>query len=243
MLDSEKAMQTFLNLIASEPDVARLPIMIDSSKWSVIEAGLRCVQGKAIVNSISLKEGEDVFIEQAQLVRATAPRSSSWPSTSRVRPIRSNARSKSADAVTDPDRRVGFDPADIIFDPNIFAVATGIEEHRATVSISSRRRADQGRVARRWSAAALATCRSRSAATTSCAKPSTRYFCITRSAPAWTWASSMRVSSRSTTTCPRTARCRRRRRAESPRRCDRTAARRGRRTQRPGVGRRRANRI
>ncbi len=70
MLDSEQAMETFLKLIMSEPDVARLPIMIDSSKWSVIEAGLRCVQGKAVVNSISMKEGEEQFTEQAQLVRA-----------------------------------------------------------------------------------------------------------------------------------------------------------------------------
>ncbi len=70
MLDSERAMVTFLNLIAAEPDIARVPIMIDSSKWSVIEAGLRCVQGKAVVNSISMKEGEAAFIEQARLVRA-----------------------------------------------------------------------------------------------------------------------------------------------------------------------------
>ena len=88
MLDSEAAMVRFLNLIAAEPDIARVPIMIDSSKWTVIEAGLKCVQGKAIVNSISLKEGEDAFIEQARKVRAMARRSSSWRSTRRARPTR-----------------------------------------------------------------------------------------------------------------------------------------------------------
>jgi hypothetical protein len=92
-------MARFLNLIASEPDIARVPIMIDSSKWSVIEAGLKCVQGKAIVNSISMKEGEDEFIRQA-LCRATARRSSSWPSTSRARPTPSRARPRSASAPT-----------------------------------------------------------------------------------------------------------------------------------------------
>ena len=130
MLDSEKAMQTMLNLIASEPDVARLPIMIDSSKWSVIEAGLRCVQGKAIVNSISLKEGEDVFIEQAQLVRdyGAAVIVMAFDEQGQADTVERKVEicGRCYQILTDV---VGFDPADIIFDPNIFAVATGIEEH------------------------------------------------------------------------------------------------------------------
>jgi 5-methyltetrahydrofolate--homocysteine methyltransferase len=132
MLDSEKAMVTFLNLIASEPDVSRLPIMIDSSKWSVIEAGLKCVQGKAVVNSISLKEGEAAFIQQARLVRAYGAAvivmafDEDGQADSVQRKVSICARSY---RILTED--VGFDPADIIFDPNIFAVATGIEEHAA----------------------------------------------------------------------------------------------------------------
>jgi 5-methyltetrahydrofolate--homocysteine methyltransferase len=130
MLDSERAMATFLNLIAAEPDVARLPIMIDSSKWSVIEAGLRCVQGKAIVNSISLKEGEAAFIEQAELVRA-------YGAAVIVMAFDEQGQADSAERKVEICRRsheiltgqLGFEPQDIIFDPNIFAIATGIEEH------------------------------------------------------------------------------------------------------------------
>jgi 5-methyltetrahydrofolate--homocysteine methyltransferase len=130
MLDSEKAMQTFLHLIASEPDVARLPIMIDSSKWTVIEAGLKCVQGKAIVNSISLKEGEESFIRQAELVRA-------YGAAVIVMAFDEQGQADTVERKVDICKRcyriltevVGFDPTDIIFDPNIFAVATGIEEH------------------------------------------------------------------------------------------------------------------
>ncbi len=130
MLDSERAMVTFLNLIAAEPDVARLPVMIDSSKWSVIEAGLRCVQGKAVVNSISLKEGEAAFVEQAELVRR-------YGAAVIVMAFDERGQADTVERKVDICRRsyeilvdtVGFDPADIIFDPNIFAVATGIEEH------------------------------------------------------------------------------------------------------------------
>ena len=128
MLDSEKAMVTFLNLIAAEPDVARLPIMIDSSKWSVIEAGLKCVQGKAIVNSISLKEGEDAFIEQAQLCRdyGAAVIIMAFDEQGQADTIERKVEicKRSYAVLVD---KVGFEPADIIFDPNIFAVATGIE--------------------------------------------------------------------------------------------------------------------
>ena len=130
MLDSEKAMVTFLNLIAAEPDVARLPIMIDSSKWSVIEAGLKCVQGKAVVNSISLKEGEASFIEQAELCRdyGAAVIIMAFDESGQADTIERKVEicKRSYDVLVN---RVGFDPADIIFDPNIFAVATGIEEH------------------------------------------------------------------------------------------------------------------
>jgi 5-methyltetrahydrofolate--homocysteine methyltransferase len=130
MLDSEKAMVTFLDLIATEPDVARVPIMIDSSKWSVIEAGLQCVQGKAVVNSISLKEGEEQFIEQAQLVRA-------YGAAVIVMAFDEKGQADTVDRKVAICRRsfeiltnvVGFDAGDIIFDPNIFAIATGIEEH------------------------------------------------------------------------------------------------------------------
>ena len=130
MLDSEAAMVTYLNLIASEPDVARVPVMIDSSKWSVIEAGLRCVQGKAVVNSISLKEGEQQFIEQAMLVR-------DYGAAVIVMAFDEQGQADSVDRKVEICARsyriltetVGIEPADIIFDPNIFAVATGIDEH------------------------------------------------------------------------------------------------------------------
>jgi 5-methyltetrahydrofolate--homocysteine methyltransferase len=132
MLDSEKAMVTYLNLIASEPDVARVPVMIDSSKWSVIEAGLRCVQGKAVVNSISLKEGEDAFIEQARRVRdyGAAVIVMAFDETGQADNVERKVEicKRSYRILTEI---VGLDPADIIFDPNIFAISTGIEEHNS----------------------------------------------------------------------------------------------------------------
>ncbi len=132
MLDSEHAMVTYLNLISSEPDVARVPVMIDSSKWSVIEAGLQCVQGKGVVNSISLKEGEDIFISQARLVRdyGAAVIVMAFDEKGQADSVdrKVNICKRSYDILVD---KVGFDPADIIFDPNIFAVATGIEEHNS----------------------------------------------------------------------------------------------------------------
>ncbi|HVK94666.1 MAG TPA: methionine synthase [Noviherbaspirillum sp.] len=130
MLDSVAAMTRFLNLIASEPDIARVPIMIDSSKWSVIEAGLKCVQGKAVVNSISMKEGEDEFLRQATLCRryGAAVIVMAFDETGQAdtfeRKIEICAR-----AYKLLTEKVGFPPEDIIFDPNIFAIATGIEEH------------------------------------------------------------------------------------------------------------------
>ena len=130
LLDSEKAMTTFLNLVAAEPDIARVPVMIDSSKFSVIEAGLKCVQGKAVVNSISLKEGEEAFIRHAES-GAPLRRRRRGHGVRRNGPSR-HARDKSQIAKRAYDilvNRVGFPPQDIIFDPNIFAVATGMEEH------------------------------------------------------------------------------------------------------------------
>ena len=130
LLDSEKAMVTFLNLIASEPDIARVPVMINSSKWSVIEAGLRCVQGKAIVNSISMKEGEASFIEQARKIQryGAAVVVMAFDETGQAdTAVRKFEICKRAYEIL--TERVGFPPEDIIFDPNIFAVATGIEEH------------------------------------------------------------------------------------------------------------------
>ncbi len=130
LLDSEKAMTTFLNLVASEPDIARVPVMIDSSKWSVIEAGLKCVQGKAIVNSISMKEGEASFIEQAKKVLryGAAVVVMAFDEQGQADTIERKVEicERAYKILTE---QVGFPPEDIIFDPNIFAVATGIEEH------------------------------------------------------------------------------------------------------------------
>jgi 5-methyltetrahydrofolate--homocysteine methyltransferase len=130
MLDSQAAMVRFLNLIGSEPDISRVPIMIDSSKWEIIEAGLKCVQGKGIVNSISLKEGEESFLEQARLCRRYGAAvivmafDETGQADTRARKVEICSR-----AYHLLIEEVGFPPEDIIFDPNIFAVATGIEEH------------------------------------------------------------------------------------------------------------------
>ncbi|MCU0445999.1 MAG: methionine synthase [Microscillaceae bacterium] len=130
MLDSEQVMVTFLNLIASEPDIAKLPIMIDSSKWSVIEAGLKCVQGKAIVNSISLKEGEEDFIKKAQLIKrygaATVVMAFDERGQADSYQRRIEICERAYRILVD---KVHFPAEDIIFDPNILTVATGIEEH------------------------------------------------------------------------------------------------------------------
>ena len=130
MLDSEKAMVTFLNLVSSEPDISRVPVMIDSSKWSVIEAGLKCLQGKGIVNSISMKEGETEFLRQARLVRkygaAAIVMAFDEKGQADTFERRIEICSRAYSLLTE---RVGFAPEDIIFDPNIFAVATGLEEH------------------------------------------------------------------------------------------------------------------
>ena len=130
MLDSEQAMTTFLNMVATEPEIARVPIMVDSSKWSVIEAGLKCVQGKAIVNSISLKEGEEDFLDKARLVRRYGAgcvvmcfdETGQADTTERRVAIAERAYRLLVD-------RAGMPPEDIIIDPNVLAVATGLEEH------------------------------------------------------------------------------------------------------------------
>ncbi len=130
MLDSEAAMTRFLNLIASEPDIARVPIMIDSSKWSVIEAGLKCIQGKPIVNSISLKEGEEPFRKQARLIRRYGAASvvMAFDEVGQADTFKRKIEicQRCYDILVN---EIGFPAEDIIFDPNIFAIATGIEEH------------------------------------------------------------------------------------------------------------------
>ncbi len=130
LLDGEAAMTRYLNLISAEPDIIRVPVMIDSSRWSVIEAGLKCVQGKSIVNSISLKEGEDDFLEKARLVRryGAAVVVMAFDETGQATEIehKVNVCVRAYKLLTE---RVGFAPEDIIFDPNILTVATGIEEH------------------------------------------------------------------------------------------------------------------
>src|SRR5919199_1694822 len=130
LLDGEKAMSTFLNLLQAEPDIAKIPIMIDSSKFNIIEAGLKCVQGKCIVNSISMKEGVEKFIEQAYICQ-------SYGAAVVVMAFDEQGQADTLERrITICERAykiltevVGFEPQDIIFDPNIFAVATGIEEH------------------------------------------------------------------------------------------------------------------
>ena len=130
LLDSQKAMVEFLNLIASEPDIAKVPVMIDSSKWQIIEAGLKCVQGKSIVNSISMKEGEEIFKEHARLVRAYGAAVVVMAFDEQGQADTVERKTKiCARAYKILTEQVGFPPEDIIFDPNIFAVATGIEEH------------------------------------------------------------------------------------------------------------------
>src|SRR5690606_3633707 len=130
LIDSERAMVDFLNLIAAEPDIARVPVMIDSSKFPIIEAGLKCVQGKAIVNSISMKEGEESFIAQARLIRnygaAVVVMAFDEKGQADTYERKVEICTRAYELLT---QEAGFSPEDIIFDPNIFAVATGIEEH------------------------------------------------------------------------------------------------------------------
>ena len=130
LLDAKEEMKTFLNLIMSEPEIARVPIMIDSSKWEVIEAGLKCLQGKSIVNSISLKEGEEIFIERARMIQslgaATVVMAFDEQGQADTFQRKIEVCERAYRILTE---KVGFNPQDIIFDPNVLAVATGIEEH------------------------------------------------------------------------------------------------------------------
>jgi 5-methyltetrahydrofolate--homocysteine methyltransferase len=130
LLDSEAAMRTFLNLVAAEPDIARVPVMVDSSKFAVIEAGLKCVQGKPVVNSISLKEGEEKFIHEAKIARrhgaAVVVMAFDEKGQADTFARKTEICRRAYDILV---KRLGFPPEDIIFDPNIFAIATGIEEH------------------------------------------------------------------------------------------------------------------
>lgn len=130
MLDSEQAMVAFLNLMSAEPDIARIPVMVDSSKWSVIEAGLKCLQGKGIVNSISMKEGEAEFLRQARLVRryGAAVVVMAFDEQGQADTVERKVEicSRAYKLLTE---EIGFPPEDIIFDPNVFAIATGIDEH------------------------------------------------------------------------------------------------------------------
>ncbi len=130
LIDAEAVMVTFLNLMASEPDISRVPVMIDSSKWEVIEAGLKCVQGKGIVNSISLKEGEEKFIQQAKLVMrygaAVVVMAFDEDGQADTKERKVEICTRAYKVLTE---KVGFPPEDIIFDPNVFAIATGIDEH------------------------------------------------------------------------------------------------------------------
>jgi 5-methyltetrahydrofolate--homocysteine methyltransferase len=130
MLDSKAAMVRYLNLLASEPDISRVPIMVDSSKWEVIEAALKCIQGKAVVNSISLKEGEAQFLYQAKLLRrygaAVVVMAFDEVGQADTQKRKVEICQRAYKILVE---QIGFPPQDIIFDPNIFAVATGIEEH------------------------------------------------------------------------------------------------------------------
>ena len=150
MLDSERSMTTFLNYIATEPEIARVPVMIDSSKWSVIEAGLKCTQGKSVVNSISLKEGEADFLHKAELVRR-------YGAAVIVMAFDEYGQADTVERKVEICKRAyrllteqqGWNPSDIIFDPNVLAIATGLEEHNNyAINFIEAARAHQGRVSR-----------------------------------------------------------------------------------------------
>ena len=209
MLDSEEAMGTFLRLIAAEPDIARVPVVVDSSKWSVIEAGLQCLQGKGVVNSISLKEGEEAFLEQARRVRryGAAVIVMAFDEEGQAGEVDRKVAHLPARLPHCSTEEVGFAPGGHHLRPQHLCRR---HRHRRTQRL---RRGlhrsgppNQGRHApARWSAAGCPTCRFRSAATKASAAPCTRCSCTTPSKPAWTWASSMpaswRCSPRSSPTC------------------------------------------
>ena len=197
LLDGEAVMTKFLRLIAGETDVAAVPVMIDSSKWSVIEAGLKTLQGKSIVNSISLKDGEAEFLRRARLCRwyGAAVVVMAFDEQGQAVEVDDKVRicQRAYELLTE---KVGFPAEDIIFDPNILTVATGIEEHNnyAVDFIDVDRAGSRRPAPACTSPAACRTSRSRSAATTSSARRCTRRSCTTRSRPGSTWASSTPAS-------------------------------------------------
>ncbi len=203
LLDSEKAMMTFLNLIAAEPDIARVPVMIDSSKWSVIEAGLKCVQGKPIVNSISMKEGEDAFLDHARKVLryGAAVVVMAFDEQGQADTIeRKVAICERAYKLLDREGSASR-PRTSSSIPTSLRWRPASRSTTRTASPSSRRRGRSRRSCRTCtSPAACRTCRSPSAATSRCGRPCTRCSSITPSAPASTWRSSMPARSPSTTT-------------------------------------------
>jgi cobalamin-dependent methionine synthase I len=226
LLDSEEAMVTFLKLIAAEPDIARVPFMIDSSKWSVIEAGLKCVSGKPIVNSISMKEGEEEFLRLARKVRdygaAVVVMAFDTVGQADTKDRKVEICSRAYDLLVAD----GFPPEDIIFDPNIFAVATGIDEHRRyALDFIEAAAKSASAVRTRISPEGSQTSASRSAATSRCAAQCTRCSSITRSRPGWTWRSSMPVSSTSTTRSIRSCAKPAKTSSRPAGRCDRAAGR------------------
>lgn len=202
LLDSEAAMVTFLNLVAAEPDIAKVPVMIDSSKWTVIEAGLKCVQGKPIVNSISLKEGEEEFLKRAGLLRR-------YGAAAVVMAFDETGQADTYQRKIEICRRAydlltahGFPPRTSSSIPTCSRWRPASTSMPGMASISSRGRAGSEPTCRTPTfRAAFRTCRSRSAATSRCARRCTRCSSITPSRSAWIWASSMPASSRSMTTC------------------------------------------
>ena len=206
MLDSEQAMTTFLNLLATEPEIARLPIMVDSSKWSVIEAGLKCVQGKGIVNSISLKEGEQDFLDKAHRIKryGAGVVVMAFDEQGQAETVERKVAicQRAYHLLTE---RVGFDPHDIIFDPNILAIGTGIEEHnrfainylKATTII--KQTCPGAKVSGGVSNLSLCFPRQRPGA-----RGHPQPFSTMPSGPAWTWGSSTPGSSESMRKFPRT---------------------------------------
>jgi 5-methyltetrahydrofolate--homocysteine methyltransferase len=200
LIDSKAVMVEFLNLVASEPDIARVPVMVDSSKFSVIEAGLKCVQGKPIVNSISMKEGEEEFLRQARLVRAygAAVVVMAFDEQGQADTFERKVSicTRAYKLLTE---KADFPPEDIVFDPNIFAVATGIEEHNGygVAFIEATRRSARPYPTRTFPAASP-TSHSRSAETSRCARPCTRCSSTTPSRSEWIWGSSTPANSRST---------------------------------------------
>lgn len=190
MLDSKAAMVRYLNLLASEPDISRVPIMVDSSKWEVIEAALKCIQGKPVVNSISLKEGIEPFLYQAKLLRrygaAVVVMAFDEKGQADTKERKVEICQRAYDILVN---QIGFPPEDIIFDPNIFAVATGIEEHNNyAVDFIEATREIKRLCPYAKISGGVSNISFRSVVTTRCAKLCTRYFCTMPFRLVWIWA-------------------------------------------------------